>query len=126
MPIKTKAAALIITILSSLSILFLMKVLFSELHERWSWYSFKWVNLYIFCIFIFFTIPGLYLLKARGWAWLLSLFSLSALSVGILIFGYFAMIAWQGYFKILFLIIIPLIPFIILILDRNKFWKVAK
>jgi peptidoglycan/LPS O-acetylase OafA/YrhL len=68
-------------------------------------------------------LPGCSLLqrKKRGWWW-----SIILLFIGIGVFGYMIIIyepELTGY--LLFLILILLPPFVLLLLDRKNFWKIA-
>jgi hypothetical protein len=78
-------------------------------------------------------IGGLFLFKRKKWAWWLSIFSLSLLlylNLNNLITELRVLFTmppsdWNGSFFLLLFPLILLIPFILLLLDRKNFWKIA-
>ena len=75
--------------------------------------------------FFFFILLAIFLLRKKKWAWWLS--ALLTPIVGVVLFLSFAIASWFQHFppSDLLIILIPLIVFILLLLDRKNFWKIA-
>jgi len=75
--------------------------------------------------FFFFILLAFFLLWKKKWAWWLS--ALLTPIVGVVLFLSFAIASWFQHFppSDLLTILIPLIVFILLLLDRKNFFKIA-
>ena len=132
LPIKTKIAAwwmIIIGVYSEYLVINNIIITFGLKTEALVFF----VALILISLGALCFISGLFLLKRKKWAWWLSIFSLSILlflNLNDLIVGLRVLIAippsdWNGSFFLLIFPFILLISFILLLLDRKNFWKIA-
>lgn len=135
LPTKTKIAAWWMIVIGGISMVIFLGGLILLLQALMSTGGFSIGTAYflefLFSIFIlsplgifFLFLPGFFLLKRRGWVWR---FAITLLSIGTLINAIMISIKPLNIHIYIFVIFfaILLIPFILLIIDRKNFWKIA-